>query len=181
VNSVSLESLRYPIGRFEFPESFSEQKREENIEDIQELPTLVKQLVTKLSAKEMLQIYRPDGWNSAQLVNHLIDSHSNAVIRFKLALTEENPIIRPYAEERWALLADTQTCPLDLSLQLLDNLHKRWIILIRSIKTSEWQRTYFHPDSKRDYTLYQALAQYAWHGKHHLAHIELAKNNRSGF
>jgi hypothetical protein len=172
-----MEEFQYPIGRFIFPKSATEQNKLNWIKEIQDLPLQVKTAVESLNEKQLQLIYRPDGWTIKQLVNHLVDSHSNSIIRFKLTLTEELPTIRPYAEERWALLADTHSCPLDLSLSLLENLHKRWIILLESMQEEQWQRKMYHPESKKEFTLLEALALYAWHSKHHLAHIELAKKS----
>ena len=177
-----LEQLRYPIGRFSFPDDVTKAEVLQCISDIEILPSRVKQAVKSLSSSDFNLIYRPDGWSIKQLVNHLIDSHSNSVIRFKLALTEDTPTIRPYLENKWALLADTELCPIDLSLNLLDNLHQRWTILLRSMTDEDWERKLFHPEHKKEFTLKQFAALYAWHCKHHLAHIELAKkSNESVF
>ena len=173
-----VENLRYPIGKFTFPESVSPAEIEQHIASIETIPFQVRSAVNGLSPEQLKLVYRPDGWNIKQLVNHLIDSHSNSVIRFKLALTEDVPTIKLYAEERWALLADTEFCPFDLSLNLLENLHQRWSILLRSMRTDDWERKLFHPEHKKEFTLKQFAALYAWHGKHHLAHIELAKKSK---
>ena len=175
MESYNLEKLRFPNGKFIYPESASKTEIEQWINEIELLPVQIRKAVEELTPAQLKLVYRPDGWNIKQLINHLIDSHSNSVIRFKLALTEEIPTIKPYHEERWALLADTETCPLDLSLNLLDNLHQRWIILLRSMTVEEWERKLVHPEHKKEFSLKQFVALYAWHGKHHLSHIELAK------
>ena len=177
MENSELEKLRFPNGKFKFPDSATKAEMEQWLNEIEMLPSQLKKALKGITENQLKLVYRPEGWNMKQLVNHLIDSHSNSVIRFKLALTEDIPTIRPYYEERWALLADTDLCPLDLSLELLDNLHQRWIILLRSMTEEEWGRKLFHPDSKREFSLKQFLALYAWHGKHHLAHIDLAKKS----
>lgn len=177
VKNSNNESLRYPIGKFAFPDTFSEASIAGWINDISKLPEQLIQLVDGLSEDQLLLTYREGGWNCIQLINHLIDSHSNSIIRFKLALTEDYPTIRPYKEELFALLADSVHAPVDQSLLLIKLMHARWVILLNSIKKEEWERKLFHPDSKRDFTLYQLLALYAWHGKHHLAHIKLTQQN----
>lgn len=177
MENPELDKLRFPNGKFSFPESAAKAEIEQWINEIELLPSQIRNAVEKLSEAQLKLVYRSDGWNIQQLVNHLIDSHSNSVIRFKLALTEEIPTIKPYHEERWALLADTELCPIVLSLNLLDNLHQRWIILLRSMTAEEWKKKLFHPEHQKEFTLKQFVALYAWHGKHHLAHIELAKKN----
>lgn len=173
----NLESLRYPIGKFVFPDTFSESTITSWINEISLVPDQIIQLVEGWTKAQLLRTYRVGGWNCIQLISHLIDSHSNSIIRFKLALTEDYPTIRPYKEESFALLADSVNAPVDQSLLLLKLMHARWVLLLNSIKKEEWERKLFHPDSKRDFTLYQLLALYAWHGKHHLAHIQLTQQN----
>ena len=114
--------------------------------------------------------YRPDGWTVRQVVHHVPDSHMNAYVRFKLALTEENPVVKPYAEARWAELVDAQTASIETSLVLLESLHHRWVMLLRSLRDGDWARTFQHPELG-PMTLEKNLALYAWHGKHHVAHI----------
>lgn len=177
MENTELEKLKYPNGKFSFPSSLTASEIEECIKAIKQLPHQIKEAVNGLSEAQLQNTYRPEGWNIKQLLNHLIDSHTNSVIRFKLALTEETPTIRPYDENAWVLLGDTENCPLELSLNLLENLHARWVILLQSMQTKDWERKLFHPVSKREFNLMQFLALYAWHGKHHLAHIELAKRN----
>ncbi len=174
---MEVEKLRYPIGEFSIPSSISRTELIQFLWEIEQLPLLIKEAVLGLTEQQLSFIYRKNGWNIKQLVNHLVDSHSNSVIRFKLTLTEEFPTIRPYEEDKWALLADTTECPLNLSINLLENIHLRWIILLKSISEKDWERKLFHPGSKKEYSLKELAALYAWHGKHHLAHIVLAKQN----
>ncbi len=178
-SAINIEILRYPIGKFIVPSAVNASVREVWIQKIENLPKLVSKAVNPLTKEQLVQVYRPGGWTILQLINHLLDSHSNAVIRFKLALTEDLPVIKPYAEQAWALLADTENCPVDLTLNMLTNLHKRWVILLHSLNEQDWQRKFFHPESNREFTLQETLGMYVWHGEHHLAHIELAiKNER---
>ncbi len=170
------EKLRYPIGRFKLPEKVTNKELTQFVSDIESLPSQMKLLVQNCSEQQLQLTYRKNGWSVKQILNHLVDSHSNSVIRFKLALTEAIPVIKPYDEAKWALLADTQNCPLSLTLNILDNLHQRWTILLRSMTEKDWQRKLIHPDTKQEYDLKQFAALYAWHGKHHLAHIQLALN-----
>jgi len=116
------------------------------------------------------------GWTVRQVIHHIPDSHLNAYIRFKQALTEENPTIRPYFEDRWAKLTDSQLTPIDVSLKLLSSLHQRWVVVLKSMKTDDFTRTYFHPAYNKSMPLINVLQMYSWHGKHHLAHIMLVKN-----
>ncbi len=173
----NLESLRYPIGKFVFPDALSEASVTAWINDISNLPDQLIQLVDGWSEEQFLRTYRNGSWNCIQLINHLIDSHSNAIIRFKLALTEDYPTIRPYKEQLFAQLADSINAPVDQSLLFIKLMHARWVIMLNSIQKVEWERKLFHPESKRDFTLYQLLALYAWHGKHHLTHIKIAQQN----
>ncbi|WP_028401089.1 YfiT family bacillithiol transferase [Ectobacillus panaciterrae] len=162
--------LRYPIGKFEAPNTMTDEQRERWIRDIEKNPSAVRRAIEGLSEEQLDTPYRPDGWTVRQVIHHMADSHMNSFIRFKLALTEEDPTIKPYYEERWALLEDAKNVPVDLSLSLLEGLHGRWTILLRSLSEADFGRTFRHPElgtMKLDKT----LALYAWHGKHHTAHI----------
>lgn len=125
--------------------------------------------------KKLALHYRPEGWTIRQVVHHCADSHSNAFTRFKLALTEENPSIKPYKENLWAELPDVTTAPVDWSLKIIANIHKRWVVLLKSMSIADFERTYFHPESNRVWKLFEVLALYAWHCNHHLAHVKQAK------
>src|SRR5271165_2180413 len=162
--------LRYPIGRFKRPEHLTEEQRAIHIEAIAETPSRLAACVAGLNAGQLDTPYRPGGWTVRQLAHHLPDSHMNSYVRFRLALTEEEPTIKPYDEARWAELADAKTSPIEPSLALLENLHKRWVILLRSLQASDWNRAFRHPEMGL-MRLDQNLALYGWHGRHHVAHI----------
>lgn len=160
---------RYPIGKYE-PQPFSEKQKEAWLQDIHFLPEELERSVLNLDAAQLQTPYREGGWTVQQLVHHVADSHMNAYIRFKLGLTEDNPTIKPYNEKEWALLADN-SLPINLSLTILHALHRRWYETIRQLTDEQWQRTVIHPDHGRQMSLWLLLGLYAWHGKHHVAHI----------
>lgn len=162
--------LRYPIGQYE-PQPFSEKYLKEWIIDITYLPQHLENSVLNLDEAQINTPYRPDGWTIKQLVHHVADSHMNAYIRFKLGLTENNPAIKPYDEAAWANLSDTANLPFNLSLTILYAMHARWVEVLKNIKTEEWNRTVFHPEHKKEITLWHLLGMYAWHGRHHTAHV----------
>jgi len=141
-----MTDLRYPIGKFHFDGPPTEEQRREFIDDISQTPANLRAAVKGLSAQQLDTPYRPDGWTVRQVAHHVPDSHLNAYVRFKLALTEVEPTIKPYAEDRWAQLADTQATPVEVSLTMLDSLHDRWVRLLRSLQPEDWKRTFRHPD-----------------------------------
>jgi uncharacterized damage-inducible protein DinB len=165
-----MTDLRFPIGKFHFAGSWTEQQKQTALDDIAAAPANLRSAVQGLSAAQLNTPYRPEGWTVRQVVHHLPDSHLNSYVRFKLALTEDEPTIKPYAEDLWAELADTQTTPIEVSLTLLESLHDRWGRLLRSLTPEQWQRTFRHPDMGA-MTLEKTLALYAWHGRHHVSHI----------
>ena len=170
-----MTDLRYPIGKFSYDGLFTEEKKEAFLNDIARTPAHLRSAVKGLSDTQFDTPYRPGGWTVRQVVHHVPDSHLNAYVRFKLALTEDEPTIKPYAEDRWAELADTKATPIEVSLTLLDSLHDRWVRLLRSLKPEDWKRTFRHPELGT-VSLEKSLALYAWHGKHHTAHVtELRK------
>jgi len=176
MESIQLETLRYPIGKFKFPEQISAEEISSMIKTIEELPAKLRNAVSGMSEEQLNTPYRDGGWTVRQVVHHLFDSHSNSYTRMKLAMTEENPVIKPYEEARWAELEDGKNAPVELGLNLLELLHKRWVIFLHSFIESDLKRTFFHPDNKRSQTIAQTIALYAWHSRHHLAHItELKK------
>lgn len=164
---------RYPIGRFEYHGAPSEQDVENWIADIEALPEVLRTLVGPLMEGQFEATYRPGGWTIRQVVHHLADSHMNSYVRFKLALTEDNPTIRPYFEDRWAELADYRATPVSDTLDLIEHLHRRWTILLRSLTPEELNKTFMHPESG-PIQLAWNIGNYAWHGNHHLAHIRNA-------
>lgn len=162
----------YPIGKFvPITGEITAEQRGGWITEIAELPAKFRGAVQGLTEAQFDTPYRPGGWTVRQVVHHVPDSHLNAYIRFKLALTEENPTITPYEEARWAELPDTAGTPIGVSLVMLEALHRRWVHLLRSMSEEQWSRTYFHPDHHKSLRLDEMLAMYAWHGKHHTAHI----------
>jgi uncharacterized damage-inducible protein DinB len=165
-----MTDLRFPIGKFSFDGPLGEERKQALLSDIAHTPANLRAAVKGLSDPQFNTPYRDGGWTVRQVVHHVPDSHMNAYIRFKLALTEEEPTIKPYAEDRWANLADTQDTPIEVSLTLLDSLRDRWMRLLRSLKPEDWKRSFRHPDLG-SMTLEKTLALYAWHGCHHVAHI----------
>jgi uncharacterized damage-inducible protein DinB len=174
-----MEDLHYPIGRFEMPSAVSAVERARLIADLAALPRAMADAVAGLSAQQLDAPYRPEGWTLRQVVHHLPDSQMNGYVRFKLALTESQPAVKLFDEAAWAELPDTRQAPVDVSLALLDALQTRWALLMRAMQPAEWARTYLHPE-RGALRLDQALAMYAWHGRHHLAHIERTRQ-RNGW
>lgn len=166
-----MEDLRYPIGPFRYGGSASPAQRDQWLEEITAAPERLKAAVSGLSPQQLDTPYRPEGWTVRQVVHHLPDSHLNAYTRIKLALTEEEPTIKPYEEARWAELPDARTGPVGPSLALLEFLHQRWLLLLRSLQPTDFVRRYRHPEHGRMFELNEVLALYAWHGRHHVAHI----------
>lgn len=163
--------LRYPIGKFERPAApLTTEQRRQFIDAIAETPERLAAAVAGLTPAQLDTPYRPGGWTVRQVVHHLPDSHMNSYVRFKLALTEDEPTIKPYDEARWAELADSRETPVETSLALLENLHDRWVLLLRSLAPADWSRKFRHP-ALGPMSLDQNLALYAWHGRHHVAHI----------
>jgi DinB superfamily len=169
-----MPDLRYPIGKFHYEDPLSQKQDEEQkqkyLSDIEEAPANLRASVKGLMQQQLDTPYRPEGWTVRQVVHHVPDSHMNAYVRFKLALTEDEPTIKPYAEDRWANLADTTTTPIEVSLALMDSLHTRWMQLLRSLKPEDWKRTFRHPELGL-VSLEKSLALYSWHSRHHVAHI----------
>ena len=164
------EDLRYPIGEFDPDFEVSPQARAERIESIRELPRKVSEAVSNLTEEQLDTEYRRGGWTVRQTVHHIADSHANSIIRFKLALTEdEPPTIRPYYEDRWAELGDMKL-PVDVSLKMIDSIHTRWLAVLESMSDEDYNRKFIHPETG-EWTLEGALALYAWHSRHHTAHI----------
>ncbi|MBI2273700.1 MAG: putative metal-dependent hydrolase [Bacteroidetes bacterium] len=160
---------RYPIGKYE-PQPFSEAQKEKWLLDIKFLPEELERSLLNLDTVQLETTYRDGGWTVQQLVHHVADSHMNAYIRFKLGVTEENPTIKPYEEKLWAELPDNQL-PVNISITLLHALHQRWYTAIKHLKEADWNRTVVHPEHGRQMSLWFLLGLYAWHGKHHTAHI----------
>ena len=168
---------RYPIGKYE-PQPFSQEQKEKYLADIKFLPQDAEQVILNLDAHQLQTPYRDGGWTLQQLVHHIADSHANAYIRFKLALTEYNQTIKPYLESEWALLNDVETVPINVSLTLLHALHQRLHATLISLTDEQWQRTLVHPEKGLQMTIWYLLGMYAWHGKHHVAHIKMLRENK---
>ncbi|GJM63132.1 YfiT family bacillithiol transferase [Persicobacter diffluens] len=168
------QDLQYPIGEFQTPNQIHTELLETWITEIRQFPVQLEELISHSPPLSEEWKYRPNGWNIRQLVHHCADSHMNSFIRFKLALTEENPSILPYQEALWANVPDTQNAPIQSSLTLLHGLHQRWVILLQNLSKEQLNRTFYHPESKKSITLRENTGIYAWHCRHHLAHVKLA-------
>jgi hypothetical protein len=162
--------LRYPIGEFKFEAPLSDEQRQTCLDTIEQTPARMRAAVAGLAEDQLDTPYRPEGWTVRQVVHHVPESHLNSYLRFKLAITENEPTIKPYFEDRWAQLDDAREAPIELSLDLLDALHRRWIWFLRSLKPEDYQRTFRHPELGI-VSLDKNIALYAWHGQHHVAHI----------
>ncbi len=162
--------LRYPVGTFAFQGTLSPEERRGLIDQIAVAPAQMRAAVAGLSDEQLNTRYRPEGWTVRQVVHHVPESHMNSYIRFKLAMTEEEPTIKTYFEDRWAQLDDARQAPVDLSLNLLDTLHERWVWFLRSLKEEDFQRSFRHPELGA-VSVHKNIALYAWHGRHHVAHI----------
>jgi uncharacterized damage-inducible protein DinB len=171
--------LRYPVGTLSYDADITPGKRTAWIRQIAETPAALASAIRNLSETQLETPYRPGGWSVRQLVHHVADSHVNAYTRFKLALTEDNPTIKPYDEARWAELYDSAATPIEVSLTLLEALHRRWVVLLESLKEEDFARPLMHPDNG-PMTLDRLLQMYAWHGRHHVAHVT-ALRTREGW
>jgi len=166
-----MADLRYPVGKFQRRDILTLQERRSAIDTIAAVPQKMREAIRDLNDQQLDTPYREGGWTVRQVVHHVPDSHMNAYIRLKLALTEDSPTIKPYDEALWAGLADSRDTPIETSLTLLESLHKRWDTLLRSLKEADFRRTFRHPEHPGDLSLDWLLAMYDWHGRHHVAHI----------
>ena len=164
------EQMKYPTGKFTAPVSYTNDDQRRWITVIKELPGRVRQAIMTLNEKQLDTPYRTGGWTLRQVVHHLPDSHMNALIRFKWALTENSPTIKAYQEADWALLPDYRI-PVEPSIKMLEGIHQRWVAILESFTEEDWTRAYIHPETGETIPLKKALALYAWHSKHHLAHL----------
>jgi uncharacterized damage-inducible protein DinB len=174
-----MDDLKYPIGKFVAPAAVPAEDRARLIGELRDAPARLREAVAGLNETQLDTPYRPGGWTVRQVVHHIPDSHLNAYLRFRLALTEDQPAIKPYDEARWAELADARSGPVEVSLGLLTALHARWVALLESLSVGQWTRAYRHPDMGA-VSLDKALALYAWHGRHHVAHVTSLRQ-RSGW
>ncbi|MFS0777059.1 YfiT family bacillithiol transferase [Neobacillus sp. 3P2-tot-E-2] len=168
--------MKYPIGNFQFDGEITNSITKNWINEIKDLPILLRDVVKDLDNEQLDTPYRPGGWTVRQVIHHLADSHMNAYVRFKLALTEEKPVIKPYEETKWAELSDYKL-PIDISLSLLEALHIRWTDLLLSLIPADMEKTFIHPDSG-EVSVGKNIGIYAWHGRHHLAHITSLCNRK---
>ncbi|MGH7580910.1 MAG: YfiT family bacillithiol transferase [Gemmatimonadales bacterium] len=166
-----MDDPRYPIGQFTYQGVQTPDRRLDCIARIAAAPANLRKAVAGLTEAQLATPYREGGWTVRQVVHHVPDSHLNAYTRFRLALTEPTPIIRPYQEHRWAELPDARGAPIEISLALLEALHRRWVLLLRSLGPADWELRYLHPEQGREWGLDEVLAMYAWHGDHHTAHV----------
>ena len=164
------QDLRYPIGKY-ITQPFSDQQLQEWLTDIKNLPQHLENAVLNLDEAQLNTPYRDGGWMVKQVVHHVADSHMNAYTRFKLGMTEDNPSIKPYDEVQWAEMKDSLELPINISLTLLHALHRRWYYYIKDLSEMDLQRTVFHPEHKKEMTLWFLLGMYAWHSRHHTAHV----------
>ena len=167
---ITMEKLQYPVGRFDWSTDISKEDRDKAIEIIEIFPSLLLETVKSLGVTQLDTPYRPEGWTIRQVVHHCADSHMNAYIRFKLALTEDTPTIKPYEQAEWAKLPDSK---LDtaVSLDLIRSVHKRWVTIMESMSETDWKRGYVHPEHNKRQSLEKVAEMYGWHCRHHLTHI----------
>ena len=181
MTSQNLDHLKYPIGKFIKPEIISDSQILEWIEAIENLPDILTNLTKDLTVEQLHLHYRPEGWNIKQVVHHLADSHMNCMIRFKWTLTEDTPTIKAYHEDRWAKLKDDNDNNLNHTLLLLKGLHAKLGTLLRSLAKADLKREFIHPEQNRHNSLEETIGIYAWHSKHHVAHIEQALKYKGKF
>jgi uncharacterized damage-inducible protein DinB len=176
--AIPMNDPRYPIGKFSFDGTLSADQKKQCLIDIKQTPARLRAAVSGLSDEQLNTPYREGGWTVRQVTHHVPDSHMNAYIRFKLALTEDEPTIRPYMEDRWAELPESKQAPIEVSLALLDSLHQRWSMVLGNISDSDWKRTFRHPEMGL-LSLEKTLALYSWHGRHHTAHVTALREKMS--
>jgi len=173
-----LEALKYPIGKFENPMDISSEDIKKWITDISELPEKLNKTVRPLSKEQLDTPYRPDGWTLKQLVHHIADSHMSALLRFKWALTEDEPTIKAYDEKAFANLYDSKLVPVETSLDFINALHGKWVILMENMSVSDFEKTFVHPQSGSRFKLKEILSHYSWHTRHHFAHVDNLKKRK---
>lgn len=181
MTAENLYHLKYPIGEFVKPTIITIVQINEWIETIEQLPIIITELTKDLTIEQLNWPYRPDGWTIKQVVHHLADSHINSIIRFKLALTEDTPTIKPYFEDRWANLIDANDNNLENTLSLLKGLHTKLGMLLRSLTKDDLKREFIHPEHGKQFSLEETIGVYAWHSKHHVAHINQALTHKGKF
>lgn len=178
---MDIELLKYPAGKYKKPVPITAKDIASCIEVLQQFPAKLKETVKGLHMEELQYKHRPEGWTIQQLVHHCGDSHLNAFIRIKLALTENNPTIKPYFENEFAKLKDTTDAPIDWSLMILEGVHNRLVMVLKAMSKDDFKRTYYHPEYKKTVALEELVCTYAWHCTHHLAHIKQAIMYKNSF
>jgi len=178
---MDIETLKYPLGKYQKPEVFTAENVAPAIVTLKDFPVKIKEAVHGLDKGSEQYLHRPGGWTIAQLVHHCADSHLNAFIRVKLALTEDNPTVKPYIENEWVKLKDTTEAPLEWSLMIIEGMHNRWAMLLSTMNATDFKHTYFHPEHKRAVPMEEVTCMYAWHCNHHLAHIKQALKYKNNF
>lgn len=174
-----LEKLKYPIGKFHTPEEYTSEFILDKIEQIASFPERLKKEVVDFNDEKLDTPYRPEGWTVRQVIHHCAESHMNCYIRLKWALTENNPIIKPYDEKRWSELPDSLNMPIAPTLSLLEGLHFRLAYIMKNLSESDLEKSFVHPESNSEIRLKQIIGLYAWHGNHHLAHITSLKKRKN--
>lgn len=174
---MNLEALKFPVGKFVKPETITKEIIDSAISEIENFPNLVKAEIENLEENDLKLKYRPEGWTISQVVHHCADSHINSYVRFKLALTENLPTIKPYEESLWAELPDSKLSPF-VSLKLLEALHERWVFLLKSLSDDDLNKEFIHLEQSEKISLQENILIYSWHCQHHLAHIKQAKELR---
>lgn len=179
MTATDLEKLKYPIGKFEFPTEFTPQYLSAKIEEIESFPERLKKETLHLTEEQLNTPYRPDGWTVRQVIHHCAESHMNCYIRIKWALTENNPVIKPYDETLWSELPDNLNMPIQPTLTLLEGLHHRLTFILRNLSNTDLEKSFIHPENNSEYKIKQLIGTYAWHGNHHLAHITTLKKRKN--
>jgi hypothetical protein len=174
------DDLRYPVGKFQRPGEFDAAQFQSFVSNIEQFPALVLQEVDSLTPEQLDWIYRPGGWTIKQVVHHCADSHMNAFIRTKLALTEDQPTIKPFLEAEWAKQVDYDV-PIIQSIKILEGIHLRWSVLLKSLEEEQLHRSFLHPENGKEWSLYFTIALYSWHCRHHLGHVKAAKKYKGRF
>lgn len=173
-----MEELKYPVGQYKKPETFTKEILDVAISVIENFPKKIKQETENLSDEQLDTPYRPEGWTLRQVVHHCADSHMNAFIRIKMVLTENTPTIKPYEQDLWAKLPDSKNLPIQPSLLIIDNVHLRWVTVLKNTDYKDFSRGFIHPEKGRELSLHESTGLYAWHCNHHLAHITSLKKRK---
>ncbi len=168
-----MEHLQYPVGKFQFKDEYTSAELKGFIHDFTVLPGEMKKITDGMSPEHLQRSYRNGGWTAAQVVHHVADSHMNFYIRAKLALTEDTPIIKPYSQDKWAEAPDSKSHEIEASMDVIKGIHKKIVMLLKDLSAEEWERKFYHPDSKRHIKIKQVAALYSWHFKHHLEHLKM--------